>query len=279
MGPRKAPGAYRPTPKCDRGRGERQRAGGYHPGGTGAVRPLPKRRPPISEPMSVTRIVATAIVLLISSRSAAAGQTIPSPYRFFETRQELSAFGGQISPGTGRFGYGPGPGQMVGVRYGLELSGPLSVEGVASWIPTTRDVVDPSGFVGARTVGSADVQLFAADVRFKLSLTGQRVWHNLNPFLFAGAGMARDFAQADPADLDLDEDDRFEFGAAFMSVLGGGLRWFVKDPWIVRADGGLHLWKLDAPIGFRLVDRGFGDVGSSEWVSAPSISISLGYRF
>ena len=241
--------------------------------------PLPKRRPPISEPMSVIRIVATAVVLLISSRSAAAGQTIPSAYRFFETRQEFSAFGGQISPGTGRFGYGPGPGQIIGIRYGLELSGPLSLEGVASWIPTTRDVVDPSRFGGARRVGSADVQLFAADVRFKLSLIGQRTWHDLSPFLLAGAGMAWDLAQVSPADLDLAEDDRFEFGTAFLGVFGGGLRWFVKDPVTVHAEVGLHLWKLDAPIGFRLVDRGFGDVGSSEWANATSVSISLGYRF
>lgn len=168
---------------------------------------------------------------------------------------------------------------MVGVRYGLELSGPLSAEGVVSWIPTTRDVVDPSSLGGPRTVGSVDVQIFAMDVRFKLSLTGQRTWHNLNPFLFAGAGMAWDIAQADPVDLDLAEDDRFEFETAFLGVFGGGLRWFVKDPWIVRADVGLHLWKLDAPMGFRRVDRDFGDVGSSEWANATSISIALGYRF
>jgi len=260
-------------------RGERQRTGGYHPGETGAVPPLPERRLPISEPMSVHRIVATAVVLLISSRSAAAGQTIPSPYRFFETRQEFSASGGRISPGTGRFGYGPGPGQMTGVRFGLELSGPLSVEGVVSWIPTTRDIVDPSRPVGVRTVGSADVQLLSADVRFKLSLTGQRTWHNLNPFLLTGAGMVRDMAKVSPVELDLAEDDRFEFGTSFMGVLGGGLRWFVKDPWIVRVDAGLRLWKLNAPNGFRLVERGFGDVGTSEWANATSVSIALGYRF
>jgi hypothetical protein len=229
--------------------------------------------------MSVTRIVATAVVLLTSSQSAVVGQTIPSPYRFFETRQEVSAFGGQISPGTGRFGYGPGPGKMVGIRYGLGLSGPLSVEGVVSWIPTSRDVMDPSKLGGVRTVGSADVQIVAADVRFKMSLTGQRTWHNLNPFLLAGAGVAWDMAEADPTDLDLAQNDRFEFGTAFMGVLGGGLRWFVKDPWIVRADVGLHIWKLQAPVGFRLVDRGFGDVGSSEWANATSVSVALGYRF
>jgi hypothetical protein len=168
---------------------------------------------------------------------------------------------------------------MVGIRYGLGLSGPLSVEGVVSWIPTSRDVMDPSKLGGVRTVGSADVQIVAADVRFKMSLTGQRTWHNLNPFLLAGAGVAWDMAEADPTDLDLAQNDRFEFGTAFMGVLGGGLRWFVKDPWIVRADVGLHIWKLQAPVGFRLVDRGFGDVGSSEWANATSVSVALGYRF
>jgi hypothetical protein len=229
--------------------------------------------------MSVHRIVATAVVLLISSGSAANGQTIPSPYRFFETRQEFSASGGQISPGTGQFGYGPGPGQMTGVRYGLGLSGPLSMEGVVSWIPTTRDIVDPSWLGGIRTIGSADVQLLSADVRFKLSLTGQRTWHNLNPFIFTGAGMVRDMAKVNPVELDLAEDDRFEFGTSFLGLLGGGLRWFVKDPWIVRVDADLRMWKLNAPNGFRLVDRGFGNVGTSEWANATSVSIALGYRF
>ena len=229
--------------------------------------------------MSVIRIVAAAVVLLISSRSTADGQTIPSPFEFFEERQEVSAFGGQISPGTGQFGYGPNPGQMVGIRYELGLSGPLSVEGVVTWLPTTRDIVDPSRLGGPRVVGSADVQLVTVDVRFKLSLTGQRTWHNLNPFLFAGAGLASDFSQVSIVEVGIAEDDRFELGNAFLGVVGGGLRWFVKDPWIIRADAGLHLWKLGTPAGFRLVDRGFSDVGSSEWANATSLSIALGYRF
>jgi hypothetical protein len=229
--------------------------------------------------MSVHRIIVTAVVLLTSSRSAAAGQTIPSSYQFFDTRQEFSTSGGQINPGTGRFGYGPGPGQMIGVRYGLGISGPLSVEGVVNWIPTTRDIMDPSRPGGIRTVGSADVQLLSADVRFKLSLTGPRTWHNLNPFLFTGAGMVRDMAGVGPLELELAKDDRFEFGTSFMGILGGGLRWFVRDPWIVRVDASLRMWKLDVPDGFRLVTRGFGDVGTSEWTNATSVSIALGYRF
>lgn len=228
--------------------------------------------------MSVKNLVTTAIILLVS-RGAAVGQTIPSPYEFFETRQEASAFSGRINPGTGQFGYGPGPGPMFGVRYGLELSGPLSVDGVVSLIPTSREVVDPQRREGDRMIGTADVRLVTAEARFKLSLTGARTWHHINPFVFAGAGAAWDLATSSLVELGLAPADQFKFGTAFLGVLGGGVRWFVGDQWVVRGDGALHLWKLDAPSGFQLVERGFSAVGSSEWANATSFSIALGYRF
>ena len=114
--------------------------------------PLPKRRPPISEPMSVNRIVAAAVVLLILLPERRGRSDHPIRLPVLRDPPEFSAFGGRISPGTGRFGFGPRPGQMTGVRYGLELSGPLSVEGVASWIPTTGTLwTRVAG--GVRTVG------------------------------------------------------------------------------------------------------------------------------
>lgn len=220
-----------------------------------------------------------AAILLCLSRGTADGQTIPSPYRFWETRQEATSFAGWIAPGTGRFGYGPGPGPLLGVRYALDFSGPLSIEGVLNWVPTTRDVMDPRRQEGLRRLGSADSRLFGTDVRLKLSITGQRTWHRLNPFLITGAGLMWDLASRDPIESDLDDVDRFKFGTAFVGQLGGGVRFFASDRWIARADALLHVWKLDAPSGFRDESRGFGDVGLSEWVNASSITLGVGYRF
>ena len=233
---------------------------------------------PVTEPMRAKILFVAAVLPCLLARPAA-GQSIPSPYRFWDTRQEAGPFGGWIQAGTGRFGYGPGPGPLLGARYGLDFPGPLSIEGVVHWISTERDVVDPRRDEGSRVIGSSDASLLGVDARLKLSLTGQRTWHHLNPFVLAGAGAMWDMAEPSADDLKLDDGDRFEFGTAFVGQIGGGLRWFVTDRWILRTDALLHAWKLDAPAGFRDASRGFGDVGVSEWVNASSISVGGAFRF
>jgi hypothetical protein len=112
-----------------------------------------------------------------------------------------------------------------------------------------------------------------------LSLTGARTWHDLNPFVGAGAGLTWDLAGISLIETELEEADRFDMGAAFATEVGGGVRWFATDIVTVRVDLGLHLWRLKAPDGFRDPERGFGDVGESEWASARSVTLGVGYRF
>jgi hypothetical protein len=224
------------------------------------------------------RVHSLIAALTLALAAPLSGQSIPSPYRFIETRKEVGALGGWISPGTGRFGYGPGPGPVTGVRGGLDFGGPLSIELVVAGIPTTRDIVNPARPTD-RVIGEADATLITLDGRLKLSLTGQRTWHGLSPFVTAGAGLAWDMAQSSLIEQELPEEDRFEFGTAFIALLGGGVRWFVNETVVVRGEGLLNLWRLEAPAGFRDPERGFGDVGESEYVNAASFTLGVGYRF
>ena len=233
---------------------------------------------PVTEPMRAKTLFYAAVLPCLLARPVVA-QTIPSPYRFWETRQEAGPFAGWLGAGTGQFGYGPGPGPLVGVRYGLDFPGPISIEGVVSWISTSRDVVDPRRDEGQRVIGSSDANLLGGDVRLKLSLTGQRTWHHLNPFVLAGAGGMWDLAELSADDAKLEDSDQFELGTAFVGQIGGGLRWFVTDHWILRTDALLHVWKLDTPDGFRDASRGFGTIGDSEWVNGSSISVGGAFRF
>ena len=228
--------------------------------------------------MRVHRLITAALVVL-AAPSFLSAQTIPSPYRFIETRREVGAVGGWISPGTGRFGYGPGPGPVTGVRAGLDFGGPISIEAVLGGIPTTRAIVDPRRVEGNRVIGETDATLLTLDGRLKLSLTGARTWHGLNPFVAAGAGMAWDLAKGSLLEQDLPATDRFDFGTAFVAQLGGGLRWFVTERVVVRGDGLLHLWRLKAPDGFRDPERGFGSTGEAEWINAGAFTFGVGYRF
>lgn len=228
--------------------------------------------------MSLRSQLAAAALVLVSA-TAASAQSIPSPYRFVETRQEVTAFGGWMIPGTGQFGYGPGPGPQIGARYAVDLGGAMSAEAGVGWIPTTRDVIDPRRRAGDRKIGVSNVDLLTVDARLKLSVTGPRTWHGLNPIAFFGAGAAWDLAPESADDRDLLEADRFVFKTSFLGELGVGLRWFVTDRVDVRGETGLYLWRLTTPEGFQRVDRGFGDVGSSEWANAANFQLGLGWRF
>jgi hypothetical protein len=221
---------------------------------------------------------ATLLALLLPDSGEA--QTISSPYRYVEQRQEAGAFVGHLSPDRGRFGYGPGPGLLLGARYGLELTGPLALEGVVASFPTTRDVINPAREEGDRIVGEADMALVMLEARLRFTLTGRRTWYRLQPYVVAGGGFAFDVEGVQRDDVvNLEERDRFDFGTKFMGSLGTGVRWLFTDRLGLRAEGLLSLWKLDTPSGYEDPARGFEAVPESEWTNATGFTVSLTWRW
>jgi hypothetical protein len=206
-------------------------------------------------------------------------QSITSPYRFLETKQEGGAFVGHMSVGTGRFGYGPKPGVVVGGRYGLDISGPFGLEGVVTYLPTTRDIIDPGREEGDRYVGEMGSDIIMIDGRLRFSLTGDRTWHGVSPFVLAGGGFAFDVSPDNTDRELLLLDDVFDFGTSFVGILGGGFRWFPGDRFLLRGDVALAMWQLESPIGYSDPARAFRGVDESEWASGPSFSLGLAYRF
>jgi hypothetical protein len=224
-------------------------------------------------------ISALALGAVLSPSSALYGQAIPSAYSFIDTRQEVGLYAGYMNASTGRFGYGPSGGLMYGARYGLQLAGPASLEGVVGLVSGTRDVINPARAEGDRKIGEGDVRITTVDARLKFSATGDRAWHHLSPFLVMGAGVAFDLADPAEADAVLEERDVYEFGTSFFGSLGVGTRWFVSDRFAVRTDGTFSLWRLKTPPGFSDTDRAFESVDDREWVRGLSVSVSLLYRW
>lgn len=226
-----------------------------------------------------TLVLAVIAVGGASPRSASA-QTIPSPYAFIEERQEVGLFAGYMSAGTGRFGYGPKGGPMFGVRYGVELSGPLSLEAAVGTLRGTRDVIDPTRPAGSRVVGEGDVLLTTVDGRLRLSATGNRTWHGLSPFLVIGGGVAFDSADPPAAEaIFLDADEVYEFGTKFFATIGPGVRWFATRRLALRTDAVFSLWQLKTPPGFGDPTLGLGDVADGEWASGLSVTATLLFRW
>ncbi len=223
--------------------------------------------------------LALSGLLLVSGPPQLEGQTIPSPYQFFENRQEAGIFGGYLSLGTGKFGYGPKPGLVVGGRYGVQLGGAFALDGVLGFNPTTRDVVDPTRDEGARVVGEADATLMSIDARLRFSLTGERTWKGLNPFILMGGGVAWDLSGTSAVDALVLPGDQFKFGTKFLALFGVGARWFISRTLLVRTDFTVNMIQLSTPLGYLDPDRGLGAVGEKEWVSGTAISLGAAWHF
>ena len=219
------------------------------------------------------------LALTATGASSATAQSIPSPFNFIEGRQEAGLIFGVVDAAKGRFGYAPKGGRVIGGRWGLELAGPLSLEGVATVIDGTRDVINPGRVEGDRVVGEADVLLTTFDARFKFTLTGDRTWHKIAPFFVAGGGVVFDMAGESVADQPLLPEDRFDFGTSFYGTTGLGLRWFLTERFALRADGTFSLWKVGTPPGFSDPVRGFENVEEGEWLRSLGLTISTLIRW
>jgi hypothetical protein len=223
--------------------------------------------------------LACAGLLFLPLVAPLAAQTIPSPYRYIEERQEVGVFVGHLSSDQGLFGYAPAPGMAVGVRYGLELAGPLGLEGIVTSLPTTRDVLHPGRAEGDRKIAEADALLTAVEARLRFALTGRRTWHGLQPYVSTGIGIAFDAQGYQNEDDLLVEGDRFDFGTRFTGSLGGGARVLLGSRLALRAEATMILWKLGVPDGFRDEERGFEDVPDDEWVNNGGLSLGLAWRW
>ncbi len=221
---------------------------------------------------------ATVLALMLVP-SWVDAQTIPSPYSYFGAGKEAGPIIGYMSAATGRFGFGPSGGPLMGGRFGIELAGPLSFETVVAVVSGSRDIINPGRDEGERKIGEADASIMMVDARLKFTLTGNRAWHKLAPFWVFGAGMAFDLAGADLLEEDLEPADRFAFGSSFFGTLGVGNRWFVTDRFGVRADALFSLWKLKTPPGFSDPARPFINVEEGEWARGLSFAISGLWRW
>jgi hypothetical protein len=234
--------------------------------------------------VSLTRSLSPRLVALVPllaallAPAAGSAQTISSPYRFLDHRHEAELFVGQMVETRGRLGLGPGGGTLVGGRYSLQVVGPAALEGGLTLLQTDREVWDPRPAAGREFLGMTDVTLLSAEVRLRFTLTGQRTWNHLAPYLHLGLGIVQDFAKVPESEELIPGTDRFSFGPSAILSFGGGTRWFPGNRWILRAEGGWTTWKVGTPPGFSLLPTTPSSVSDQEWVRVPTLVFGAAYR-
>ena len=243
--------------------------------------------PLLKESMTIRSTLYAAAPLLVAFAalaSSAGAQTIPSSYRFIEGRQEVSLISGYLPADPGIYDLGPRSGPLFGARYAIEATGPIFFEGLVTYVPTNRAVIDPRRARDDWSIGETPVHLVMLDARFDFSVTGRRTWHRISPHLFVGGGVAVDLAAEGEAEQELLPEDLFDFGTAFTANAGAGLRASLTSKLMLRADASMTLWKINTPGGFqdpakRPVTERAENLQQGEWVAGIGLTLSLGWRF
>ena len=215
------------------------------------------------------------VLLLALFASPLAGQRIASPYRYIETRNTVTAFAGYVAIAEGAFAMAPRSAPFFGVRYGRRLTGPLSGD-VGFGLSST----DRTGFFREsqngplQPLGETDLVMMIGEAGLRFTLTGQRTWHGIAPFVVATVGFVSDLTSGDTFELQVPADQLFRFGPGFAVAGGVGSDFFLTETFSLRLDIRDHLWRLAYPGGIS----GTGQ-REDEWTHNFSFTLGGAYHF
>lgn len=233
---------------------------------------------------------ATLLAVLAVGASVPAvltAQTVPSPYEFIERSQDLGGYAAWLLTDRGSADLGPKSGPTYGLHYGIRLSDPLGFGAVAGFMRAERDVIDPSAEGGPATLGTSEFTLVMLAGRLQLNLTGARTWHDLQPYVLIGLGVAFDATGSPTCGLTstelqctLDPDERFGFNTSVMGQAGIGTAWLPSQRFGLRLTLHDNIWRIEAPPGFldpELELETFPP--EKEWLNNIQLTAALSYWF
>ncbi len=224
-------------------------------------------------------ILIGAVALLAVGSSSVAAQVghepAKSPYADLEYKQELTPLAGWVLAGTDEAKVAPKSGPMVGLRYELQLAGPLALTSEVTNMFSERNVVNPLNPAKTRQLGTEKTNVLSADLGLALNLTGRKSWHSLVPQVRGGVGVMHSSAS---------DSTGFSFGTPFAFALGGGLKFAPGRRWMLRGDVTQRIFHLSYPESFyRLASDNTAVVGAqtakSFYTHQTALTVGVSYLF
>ena len=222
--------------------------------------------------MRYALLASLAASILFAAGGSA--QTIPSPYRYVEDTQSAGPFGGWLVTDRGDNEIGPHSAPIIGGRYTVRLSGPLSGEVGLATIPTQRTVQQRISATGdslrLQALGDVNSLILLGEAGLRFHITGPRPWTGLAPYASLSAGGVWDALGTSDLEEAVAADQRVEFGPGFAVGAGLGTDWFLSERFVLRVEARDYLWRLTTPIGLTPAAR----QEETEW--ANNIGLTLG---
>jgi hypothetical protein len=234
------------------------------------------------------RAALLALSALALAARASHAQEIRSPLRHIEQTQAFSVFAGylvtdpalQLNDSTS-VELGPRSAPIVGARYQLRVSGPLSISLTGAFVPSERRVflaeasADSSAINPIDTGETVSSSIVLGEAGLNFGLTGPRAWNGLAPYIGVSAGLAAEVGGGGGVEDEVPEPERFDFGPAFAVGLRLGTDVFVARRASLRLELNGRLWRVSAPGGFLSASQS----GITEWKNASSAQVGATFHF
>jgi len=235
--------------------------------------------------MRLSRTALLAALALAAGARAAAAQTVPSPYQFIEPSQSIGITAGYLwtdpditltDSTSAAMGHASSP--VIGARYQLRATGPISVDFGLAVSPGERKLFAPAYNADSTQVTAGDLgvtvpsTIVMADVGLRFHVTGARTWNGLAPFMAGSGGIVGDIRGTldEETDAELDATEVFRFGPSFAVGAALGTDWFPRQNTSFRLELQGRLWRMRTPTGFQ-VDR---TQEQTEW--NPLVGLTVG---
>jgi hypothetical protein len=216
-----------------------------------------------------------ALTALFGVPHLARAQSVPSPYRYVERAQSLGVDAGYLNIDAGTYDVNPRSGPLIQIQYQGRFAGPVSGVVTLGAVPTDRPVYTrASGADSGTKLDEASSLLLLAEAGLRLSITGPRTWHGLQPAIAATGGFVGDLGGRTEIETQLGGDQLVALGPAFAVGLSAGTDWYPTDRLSVRLQAADHLWRRRTPAG--LTDSGARE---TEWTHNLGITVGAALHF
>ena len=190
--------------------------------------------------MKVLLFGVVALLFALPAVAQVGHEPALSPYSDLDYNQELSVLFGYSRMRHDPAGIAPQSASSVGVRYELNLVGPLALSTDFSTAFASRDEIDPAMPKATRVVRRQSATVTGADLALALNLTGRKSFHHVVPQIRGGLGFMHSSAA--------DDSSGFSFGTPFAFTIGGGLKFVPASGRVqLRLDVTDRIFKLSYP--------------------------------
>ena len=235
-----------------------------------------------------TALAISCLVTVLAPASAfAQEESIDSSYRWIDRSMRAGLYVGYVFTSRGNLDQGPGSSPIIGGRFRMRLSNPLTFEVNVGYGSSDLWVTDPRLDVPA-IVDTTQSDWLLIEAYLQLSLTGARSVKSFQPYVFIGGGILQGISEevSDVFAAPGLDPYRFNIGTTPSLSVGVGAEWDISERLGLGLEIRDHIWKFNSPDAFFYVENlsNFLESGVEApkegfWTNNFELSATLSYYF